>query len=72
MQLYNYGKTPESGINEEGGLQSDGVLDYGQFVGDLGLKDYTVVVDRAYPSLKGNGVPVISNIKSDTATPFFI
>lgn len=70
MQLYNYGKTPESGINEEGGLQSDGVLDYGQFVGDLGLKDYTVVVDRAYPSLKGNGVPVISNIKSDTATPF--
>lgn len=70
MQLYNYGKTPESGINEEGGLQSDGVLDYGQFVGDLGLKDYTVVVDRAYPSLKGNGVPVISNINSDTATPF--
>lgn len=70
MQLYNYGKTPESGINEEGGLQSDGVLDYGQFVGDLGLKDYTVVVDRAYPSLKGNGVPVISNIKSDTVTPF--
>ena len=70
MQLYNYSKTPESGINEEGGLQSDGVTDYGQFVGDLGLKDYTVVVDRAYPSLKGNGVPVISNIKSDTATPF--
>lgn len=70
MQLYNYGKTPESGINEEGGLQSDGVTDYGQFVGDLGLKDYTVAVDRAYPSLKGNGVPVISNIKSDTATPF--
>ena len=70
MQLYNYGKTPESGINEEGGLQSDGVLDYGQFVGDLGLKDYTVVVDRAYPSLKDNGVPVISNINGDTATPF--
>lgn len=70
MQLYNYGKTPESGINEEGGLQSDGVTDYGQYVGDLGLKDYTVAVDRAYPSLKGNGVPIVSNISEDTATPF--
>lgn len=70
MQLYNYGKTPESGINEEGGLQSDGVTDYGQYIGDLGLKDYTVAVDRAYPSLKSNGVPVIAGINSDTATPF--
>lgn len=70
MQLYNYGKTPESGINEEGGLQSDGVTDYGQYIGDLGLKGYTIAVDRAYPSLKGNGVPIISGIKSDTATPF--
>lgn len=70
MQLYNYSKTPESGINEEGGLQSDGVTDYGQFVGDLGLKDCTIAVDRAYPSLKGNGVPVISGINNDTATPF--
>lgn len=70
MQLYNYGKTPESGINEEGGLQSDGVTDYGQFVGDLGLKDYTVAVDRAYPSLKGNGVPIISSINGNTVSPF--
>nr|DAG03099.1 MAG TPA: hypothetical protein [Siphoviridae sp. cttma3] len=70
MQLYNYGKIPESGINEEGALVFDGVEDYGQFVGDLGLKDYTVAVDRAYPSLKGNGVPVISNINAVTATPF--
>jgi hypothetical protein len=29
MTLYNYARTPESGINEEGGLQSDGVVDYG-------------------------------------------
>lgn len=70
MQLYNYGKTPESGINEEGGLQSDGATDYGQFVGDLGLKGYTVAVDRAYPSLKGNGVPIVSNIRINTTTPF--
>ncbi|GAA6255126.1 hypothetical protein F070042J6_09780 [Bacteroides sp. f07] len=54
----------------EGALVFDAVEDYGQFVGDLGLKDYTVAVDRAYPSLKGNGVPVISSIKGDTATPF--
>lgn len=70
MQLYNYIKTPESGINEEGGLQSDGVTDYGQFVGDLGLKDYTVAVDRAYPSFKLNAVPVVSDTSSNGATTF--
>lgn len=64
------GVTIEQIPDYEGALVFDAVEDYGQFVGDLGLKDYTVAVDRAYPSLKGNGVPVISNIKSDTATPF--
>lgn len=47
MQLYNYAKTPESGINEEGGLQSDGVNDYGKAEGLPIFKDYTVVADRA-------------------------
>lgn len=70
LKIYNSAWNKESGINDEGAWQTDAVEDYGQFVGDLGLKDYTVAVDRAYPSLKGNGVPVISNIKSDTATPF--
>lgn len=70
MTLYNYGRTPESGINEEGGLQSDGVDDYGQFVGDLGLKDYTVAVDRAYVQLLAYQVPLISEIKSNGITPF--
>lgn len=70
MQLYNYAKTPESGINEEGGLQSDGITDYGQFVGDLGLKDYTIAVDRAYPSIKNSGVPVCSDIKGSVIVPF--
>lgn len=64
------GVTIEQIPDYEGALVFDAVEDYGQFVGDLGLKDYTVAVDRAYPSLKGNGVPVISNIKRDTATPF--
>lgn len=73
MQLYNYGKTPESGINEEGGLQSDGVTDYGQFVGDLGLKDYTVAVDRAYVEAKGSQVPIISNVVDGSVnTPFLM
>lgn len=73
MQLYNYGKTPESGINEEGGLQSDGVTDYGQFVGDLGLKDYTVAVDRAYVKAKGSQVPIISNVVDGSVnTPFLM
>lgn len=46
MQLYNYGKTPESGINEEGGLQSDGVTDFGKVENLPIYKDYTVVADR--------------------------
>lgn len=70
MKLYNYTRTPESGINEEGGLQSDGVDDYGQFVGDLGLKDYTVAADRAYVQLLAYQVPLISEINSNGITPF--
>lgn len=52
----------------EGALVFDAVDDYGQFVGDLGLQDYTIAVDRAYPSFKANGVPIISSI--DTSAPF--
>lgn len=47
MQLYNYAKTPESGINEDGGLQSDGIDDYGKAEGLPIFKDYTVAADRA-------------------------
>ena len=70
MQLYNYSKTPESGINEEGGLQSDGVNDYGQLVQELGLKDYTIAVDRAYPSLKIPSVAIKSGLDNTNNTPF--
>lgn len=73
MTLYNYARTPESGINEEGGLQSDGVDDYGQFVGDLGLKDYTVVADRAYPIVTVPQFSVISDATGENAnTPFLL
>lgn len=73
MTLYNYAKTPESGINEEGGLQSDGVNDFGQFVGDLGLKDYTVVIDRAYPIVSTPQFTATSDATGENAnTPFLI
>ena len=73
MTLYNYARTPESGINEEGGLQSDGVDDYGQFVGDLGLKDYTVVIDRAYPIVSTPQFTATSDAAGENAnTPFLI
>lgn len=73
MTLYNYDRTPESGINEEGGLQSDGVDDYGQFVGDLGLKDYTVVIDRAYPIVSTPQFTATSDAAGENAnTPFLI
>lgn len=73
MTLYNYARTPESGINEEGGLQSDGVDDYGQFVGDLGLKDYTVVIDRAYPIVSTPQFTATSDAAGENDnTPFLI
>ena len=72
MTLYNYARTPESGINEEGGLQSDGVVDYGQFVGDLGLKDYTLIMNRAYNNLINNQVPLISSNIVEDQTPFIV
>lgn len=70
LKIYNSAWNKESGINDEGAWQTDGVSDYGQYVGNLGLKDYTVAVDRAYPSLKGNGVPIISSINGNTVSPF--
>lgn len=53
MTLYNYAKTPESGINEDGGLQSDGVEDYGKVTGLPIYKDYTVVADREIETING-------------------
>lgn len=53
-----------------GALYLDGVSDFGQFVGDLGLKDYTFIMDREYLSLKAGQVPVISSINPLTDTPF--
>ena len=64
------GLTIEIIPSNKGALCFDGVDDYGQFVGDLGLKDYTVAVDRAYVQLLAYQVPLISEIKSNGITPF--
>lgn len=56
----------------ENALVSDGVSDYGQYVGDLGLKDYTVVADRAYVELTYRQIPFVSSNKIETNTPFIL
>lgn len=69
MTLYNYAKTPESGINEDGGLQSDGVEDYGKVTGLPIYKDYTVVADYErfnIGNIEGIGTPPVLS-KSYTA-----
>lgn len=53
-----------------GALCFDGVEDYGQFVGNLGLKDYTIAVDRAYDELNDPQVPVIANLIATADCPF--
>lgn len=51
----------------------DGVDDYGQFVGDLGLKDYTVIFDRAYPIVSTPQFTATSDATGENAnTPFLI
>lgn len=55
-----------------GALCLDGVNDFGQFVGDLGLKDYTVAADRAYQDENVNCVPFISSVGRTGGAPFLL
>lgn len=56
-----------------GALCFDGVDDYGQFVGDLELKDYTGVIDRAYPIVSTPQFTATSDAAGENAnTPFLI
>lgn len=56
-----------------GALCFDGVNDFGQFVGDLGLKDYTVIFDRAYPIVSTPQFTATSDATGENAnTPFLI
>lgn len=55
----------------EEALVFDAVEDYGQFVGGLGLKDYTVAVDRAYAKLNDSQISITSQVnKNELNTPF--
>lgn len=73
IQLNNIAWNKESGIDDDGALRLDGVDDFGQFVGDLGLKDYTVVLDRAYPIVTVPQFSVISDATGENAnTPFLL
>lgn len=66
------GLTIEQLPSYENALVFNGVNDYGQYVGDLGLKDYTVVADRAYVEIMNSQVPIISSMSRKTGTPFII
>ena len=73
MKIYNSAWNKESGINDEGAWQTDGVTDYGQYVGDLELKDYTIAVDRAYVEGKPSQVSIMSNVVDGSVeTPFLM
>lgn len=73
MKIYNSAWNKESGINDEGAWRTDGVTGYGQYVGDLGLKDYTIAVDRAYVEAKPSQVSIMSNVVDGSInTPFLM
>lgn len=55
-----------------GALCLNGVNDFGQFVGDLGLKDYTLIMNRAYNNLINNQVPLVSSNIVEDQTPFIV
>lgn len=46
MKIYNSAWNKESGINDEGAWQTDGVSDYGKVTGVPIYKDYTAAADR--------------------------
>lgn len=48
MKIYNSAWNKESGINDEGAWQTDGVSDYGNVENLPILKDYTVAIERRW------------------------
>lgn len=55
-----------------GALCLDGVDDFGQFVGDLGLKDYTFIADRAYDRIVLEQAPFIASKSTNGQAPFLM
>lgn len=58
--------------SHKGGLLLDGVNDFGQFVGDLGLKDYTFIADRAYDRIVLEQAPFIASKSTNGQAPFLM
>ena len=56
----------------KGGILLDGINDFGQFVGDLGLKDYTFIADRAYDRIVLEQAPFIASTQTNGQTPFLM
>lgn len=55
-----------------GALYLDGVSDFGQFVGDLGLKDYTFIADRAYDRIVLEQDPFIASKSTNGQAPYLM
>lgn len=55
-----------------GALYLDGVSDFGQFVGDLGLKDCTFIADRAYDRIVLEQAPFIASKSTNGQAPFLM
>lgn len=72
IQLNNIAWNKESGIDDDGALRLDGVNDFGQFVGDLGLKDYTFIADRAYDRIVLEQAPFIASKSTNGQAPFLM
>lgn len=73
LQLYNVGWGENSGISNDGTkLVLDGVNDYGLYTGDLGLKDYTFIMNRSIfrDQIITSGRLAKSGTESYTNTPF--
>lgn len=56
----------------KGGILLDGINDFGQFVGDLGLKDYTFIADRAYDRIVLEQAPFIASTQTNGQAPFLM
>lgn len=56
----------------KGGILLDGINDFGQFVGDLGLKDYTFIADRAYDRILLEQAPFIASTQTNGQAPFLM
>lgn len=56
IQLNNISWNKESGINDDGALCLDGVIDYGKAVGLPIYKDYTFIIDREILNIDNIGI----------------